>query len=63
MENVWVSRRLTGCYLLVLGQCGALLVDTGWDLASIGGYQLIYDATRSVQGGTGWYLVLLSPSS
>ena len=61
-DNIW---RIFGSVegLLLLGQCGALLVGTWWDLASIGWYQLIYDATQSVQGGTGWYLVLLSPSS
>ena len=37
---------------MVLGQYRSVLIDTWW-------YWLIYDGTGSVEGGTGWYLVVL----
>ena len=36
-----------------------LLVGTLWYLVSIEWYWLIYDGAVSVEGGTGWYLVVL----
>ena len=35
------------------------LVDTWWYWVSMEWYWLIYDGTGSVEGGSGWYLVLL----
>ena len=36
-----------------------VLVDTWWYWVSIEWYWLIYDNTGSVEGGSGWYLVVL----
>ena len=36
-----------------------VLVGTWWYWVSIGRYWLIHDATGSVYGGAGWYLVVL----
>ena len=36
-----------------------VLVDTWWYWVSMKRYWLIYDGTGSVEGGTGWYLVVL----
>ena len=36
-----------------------LLVGTLWYLVSIEWYWLIYDGAVSVEGGTGWYLIVL----
>ena len=36
-----------------------VLVDTWWYWVSMKLYWLIYDGTGSVEGGTGWYLVVL----
>ena len=36
-----------------------VLVDTLWYWVSMKRYWLIYDGTGSVEGGTGWYLVVL----
>ena len=38
----------------------AVPVGAWWDWVSIGRYWLIYDGTGSVEGGAGWYLVVLS---
>ena len=38
----------------------AVPVGAWWDWFSIGRYWLIYDGTGSVEGGAGWYLVVLS---
>ena len=35
------------------------LVDILWCCVSTGRYWLVLDGTRSVEGGTGWYLVVL----
>ena len=35
------------------------LVDTWWYWVSMKRYWLIYDGIGSVEGGTGWYLVVL----
>ena len=44
---------------MVVGQYGAVLVSTLWYWVNKEQYQLIYDGTGSVKGGTGWYLVVL----
>ena len=36
-----------------------VVVDTCWYWVSMKRYWLIYDGTGSVEGGTGWYLVVL----
>ena len=36
-----------------------VLVDTWWYWVSMKRYWLIYDGTGSVEGGSGWYLVVL----
>ena len=36
-----------------------VLVDTWWYWVSMEWYWLIYDGTGSVEGGSGWYLVVL----
>ena len=36
-----------------------VLVDTWWYWVSIEWYWLIYDGAGSVEGGSGWYLVVL----
>ena len=36
-----------------------VLVDTWWYWVSMNRYWLIYDGIGSVEGGTGWYLVVL----
>ena len=36
-----------------------VLVDTWWYWVSMKWYWLIYDGTGSVEGGSGWYLVVL----
>ena len=36
-----------------------VLVDTWWHWVSMKRYWLIYDGTGSVEGSTGWYLVVL----
>ena len=36
-----------------------VLVDTWWYWVSMKRYWLIFDGTGSVEGGTGWYLVVL----
>ena len=36
-----------------------VLVDTWWYQVSMEQYWLIYDDTWSVEGGSGWYLVVL----
>ena len=36
-----------------------VLVDTWWYWVSMEWYWLIYDDTWSVEGGSGWYLVVL----
>ena len=45
---------------MVLGQNGVVLVGTWWYCVSIERYCLINDGTGSVEGSTGWYLVVLS---
>ena len=50
-----------GRYWLVfgdMGQFGVVLFGT-WYWVRIGWYWLIFDSTGSVQGGAGWYLVVL----
>ena len=37
----------------------AVSVGTWWDWVSMEQYWLIYDDTWSVEGGSGWYLVVL----
>ena len=37
-----------------------VLVDTLWYWISMKWYWLIYDGTVSVEGGSGWYLVVLN---
>ena len=44
---------------MVLGQHGAVLVGTWWYWVSMERYWLIHDGTGSVEGGTGWYLMVL----
>ena len=51
----------TGWYLVVLGQFGAIIVDTWWHWVSIGRYWLVLGDIGSVWDGTGWYLVVLGP--
>ena len=46
-------------YMMVLGQYRSVLVDTWWYWVSMEWYWLIYDGTGSVEGGSGWYLVVL----
>ena len=36
-----------------------VLVDIFWCCVSTGQYWLVLDGTGSVEGGTGWYLVVL----
>ena len=45
--------------MMVLGQYRAVLVVTWWYSVSVEWYWLIYDGAVSVQGGTGWYLMVL----
>ena len=45
--------------MMVLGQYRAVMVDTWWFWVSMEWYWLIYDDTGSVEGGSGWYLVVL----
>ena len=49
----------TGCYLLFMGECRAVLVGTWWYWVRRRQYWLIHDGTGSVLGGTDWYLVVL----
>ena len=44
---------------MVLGQYGAVLVGTSWYWVSMERYWLLHDGTGSVEGGTGWYLIVL----
>ena len=44
---------------MVLGQYGAVLVGTWWYLVNMGRYWLVYGGTRSVWGGTYWYMVVV----
>ena len=44
---------------MVLGQYRSVLIDTGWYWVNMERYWLIYDDTWSVEGGSGWYLVVL----
>ena len=46
-------------YLMVLGQCKVIWVDTWWYLVSMRRYWLILGGTGSVWGSTGWYLATL----
>ena len=46
-------------YVVVLGQYGAVLVGTWWYWVSMGRYWLVLGGTRSVLGGSGWYLLVL----
>ena len=54
--SVW---GVTGWYLVVLGQYGALLVGTWWYWVSIGRYWLVLCGTGTVWGSAGRYLVVL----
>ena len=45
--------------MVVLGQLGAIMVDTWWYWVSMEWYWLIHDGTGSVEDGTGWYLMVL----
>ena len=45
--------------VLVLGQYRSVLIDTWWYRVNMERYWLICDGTGSVEGGTGWYLVVL----
>ena len=45
--------------MIVLGQDMLVLIDTRWYWVSMERYWLIYDGTGSVEGGTGWYLMVL----
>ena len=45
--------------MMALGQYVAILVDTWWYWISREQQQLIHDGTWSLQGGTGWNLVVL----
>ena len=45
--------------MMVLGQKKAVLVSTCWYWVSMKWYWLIYDGSGSVEGGTGYYLVVL----
>ena len=47
------NKKGTGCYLVVLGQKRAVLVDTWWYWNRIGRYWLIYNSTESVWSRTG----------
>ena len=49
----------TGQYMMVLGQYRSVLVDTWGDWVRIEWHWLIYDGTGSVEGGSGWCLVVL----
>ena len=45
--------------MIVLGQYRSILVDSWWFWVSMERYWLmIYDGTGSLEGGTGWYLVV-----
>ena len=54
--SVWSG---TGWYLVVLGQYGAVLVDTKGYSVIRRQYWLVLVGTGSVWGGTGWFLVIL----
>ena len=45
--------------MVILGKYGAVLVGTLWYWVRIELYLLIYDGAVSVEGGTGWYLMVL----
>ena len=45
--------------MVILGHYGAELVGTMWYWVSIKWYWLIYDGAVSVEGGTGWYWMVL----
>ena len=40
-------------------QYGLVLFDTWWYWVSMEWYWLLYDGAGSVEGGSGWYLVVL----
>ena len=42
-----------------MGRYRAVLFGTWWYWVSIARYWLIHDGTGSVEGGTGWFLVVL----
>ena len=46
---------------MVLGKWKVVLVGTWWYWVSMERYWLIHDGTGSVEGGTGWYLMVLGP--
>ena len=45
--------------MMILGQYRSVLIDTWWYWVNMEQYWVIYDGTGSVEGGTGWYLVVL----
>ena len=45
--------------MMVLGHQKAIAIGTWWYWVSMERHWLIYDGTGSVEGGTGWYLVVL----
>ena len=45
--------------MMVLGQQKAVLVGSWWYWVSKERYCLVLSGTGSVEGGTGWYLVVL----
>ena len=59
LGGAWSVSGSTGCFAVVIGQYGAVLVGTWWYWGSIGRYWLVCGGNGSVWGGTGWYLVVL----
>ena len=62
LVDTWWYWGTMGRYWLVFGVTGsvrALLVDTWWYWVTMGRYWLVFGGTGSVEGGTGWYLVVL----
>ena len=53
VDNTGSVECSTGCYLVVLGQYGAVLVGTWWYWVIIERNWLIQDGTGSEEGGTG----------
>ena len=45
--------------MMVLSQFRAVPAGSWWYWVSMGRFWLIFDGTGLVQGGTGWYLVVL----
>ena len=59
LDGTGLVEGVTGWYLVVPGQYGAVLVGTWWYWVSMERYWLIHDGTGSVEGSTVWYLIVL----